>query len=117
MTNLMKTAAAAVAIALAAPAAYAGGTFNYQTAVNDDSIITIDSLRVDSDGYVAIYAYSNGEVGELLGSAPVMAGANVDVKVSLDETLTENTVAAYLFEGEVTTPDQAVDMINIDVTM
>jgi hypothetical protein len=74
--------------------------------------IDIKGITADVAGTVAIYAYSGGTYGELLGSVPVNAGANEDVVVDLNIEATGN-VMAVLFAGDVTTPDLGVAMLEI----
>ncbi len=113
MTNLMKSTALIAALSLGTVAA-AEGNFGFQTLVQDDSSITISLVRTTAAGVLAIYDYSGGEFGDLLGTADLNAGANSDVNVTLDPNNT-TLLAALIYEGEVTTPDMATGWIELDV--
>ncbi len=114
MTNIMKSTALIAALSLGT-AATANGTFGFQTQVQSDSSITIDLVRTSSTGVLAIYDYSTGEFGELLGTADLNAGANVDVLVTLDVN-TASQLAAVIYEGEMQTPATATGWVELDVS-
>lgn len=114
MTNIMKSTALAAALSIGTVAA-ADATFGFQTTVEDDSSIMIDLVRTPSEGVVAVYDYSTGEFGDLLGSAPLNAGANIDVLVQLDVS-TAQTLAAVIYEGDLQDPTMASNWIELDVS-
>ena len=113
MTNFAKTTALVAALGMGSAAA-ADGWFGLQSTVDDNSSITLDLVRTDADGFVAIYDYSTGEFGEMLGMAEVNAGANADVNVPLDVNVAQ-TLAAVIFEGEIGDPAIATGFIELDV--
>ena len=114
MTNIMKSTALIAALSLGT-AATAEGTFGFQTIVDDDSSIMIDLVRTSSAGVLAIYDYSTGEFGELLGTADLNAGANADVNVTLDPN-NANQLAAVIYEGEIQTPAMASGWMELDIS-
>ena len=137
MTNIMKSTALIAALSLGT-AATAEGTFGFQTIEDDDSsIITqlqkfgqtqnflkrfgdrgvdeFDLVRTSSAGVLAIYDYSTGEFGELLGTADLNAGANADVNVTLDPN-NANQLAAVIYEGEIQTPAMASGWMELDIS-
>lgn len=114
MTNIMKTTAIAAALSIGTMAA-ADASFGFQTIVEEDSSITLDLVRTPTEGVVAIYDYSTGEFGELLGTSPLNAGANADVLVQLDVN-TASTLAAVIYEGDLQDPTMASNWIELDIS-
>lgn len=114
MTNIFKSTALIAALSLGS-AATAESTFGFQTQVEDDSSIMLDLVRTEAAGVVAIYDYSNGEFGELLGSTPLAEGANTDVLVQLDVN-TAQQLAAVIYEGDLSDPTMASNWIELDVS-
>jgi len=114
MTNIIKTTALIAALSIGTTAV-ANGTFGFQTTVADDDSITIDLVRASDAGVLAIYDYSSGEFGDLLGMTELNAGVNDDVVVTL-ETNTADQLAAVIYAGDVTTPDMAAGWMELDVS-
>lgn len=114
MKNLMKSTALVTALGFGT-AAVADASFGFQTQVEDDSSIMIDLVRASEPGVLAIYDYSAGEFGDLLGTVEINAGANVDVIVPLDVNAA-NQLAAVVYEGEVSDPTMAAGWIELDVS-
>ena len=114
MFNFAKTTALVAALGMGTTAA-ADGWFGLQETVDDNSSITLDLVRTDAEGFVAIYDYTTGEFGEMLGMAPLNAGANADVNVPLDLN-TAQTLAAVIFQGEIGDPAVATGFIELDVS-
>ncbi len=114
MTNIFKTSAIVAALTLGT-AASAQGTFGFQTLVEDDSSITINLVRTSEAGMLAVYDYSTGEFGELLGTAPLNAGANTDVNVVLEPNQA-SMIAAVIYEGDADTPTMASGWVELDIS-
>ena len=114
MTNFAKTTALVAALGMGSAAA-ADGWFGTQSIVDDNSSITLDLVRTDMAGFVAIYDYSTGEFGEMLGMAELNAGANDDVNVQL-ELNNAQTLAAVIFQGEIGDPAIATGFLELDVS-
>ncbi|WP_373634833.1 hypothetical protein [Yoonia sp. SS1-5] len=110
----MKTTAIVAALGMGS-AAVAEANFGLQATVEDDSTITLDLVRTSESGILAIYDYSKGEFGDLIGTASLDAGVNTDVKVSLDPNGAQD-VAAVIYEGELTTPSEASNWIELEVS-
>lgn len=91
------TAVAAVATAATANTSY----FSLTEVIDDQSYIEIDQVRAAQNGVVEIYDYRLGERGALLGSEPVNAGANADVKISLDRQPLGDVMAVLVSNGQV----------------
>lgn len=117
MKNIMKTAAFAASVGMAATALTAETYFGLQNVVMDDNSITIDLIVAEMDGNVAIYDFSGGGIGELLGSSSINMGANDDVVVNLGENIEGPRVLAVVYEGDITTPDMGAATMTLDVSM
>ncbi len=90
---------------------------NQMVADMNSKTITLNTVRAEADGFVVIYDYTGDEIGDELGSAPVQAGANSAVLVSLSRDPVGN-VLAVLFPGEMAEGMDAmsgVAMLEIDV--
>jgi len=99
-----------------AGAAQAQDMFAFMTQSQDvTNTIVINPLNASADGFVAIYDYHTGQVGELLGVAKIREGANSETRVQLGGTV-RNDVIAYLFAGsDFTDPAKAVDSVQIEI--
>ncbi|SMY09655.1 DUF7282 domain-containing protein [Flavimaricola marinus] len=97
-------------------AALAENSFLYQEAdqMLPASTIMINGVTAEADGVVAIYDYSTGEYGDLLGMEAVFAGANSDVNVELQVPAVSDVVAV-LYEGGVKAPAMGVAMLEIEL--
>ena len=84
--SIKKIALAAAAVAMTAGAASAN-TFGFQESVEDRNSIELDLVTAGADGVVEIYNLKAGEQGVLLGSAPVNAGANDDLRINIGNTV------------------------------
>lgn len=116
MFNKTNIAAAAVATLVATAGVATAENYFGLTMDRDEgaSTITLPLVRAEADGFVAIYDYNTGEVGELLGQEMINAGANADVKVNLGEGL-YNDIIAVIYAGDVTTPADSVAWTEIEV--
>jgi hypothetical protein len=60
--------------------------------------ITVDNVSgVERDGWLVIHNDSNGTPGEVIGYAPVQAGANNNITVVLNETALQNITTGTYF--------------------
>lgn len=114
----MKTLMAATTLALAlGTSAQAQDMFAYMGAPQSEfsSVIVIEPLTASANGFIAIYDFHAGQVGDLLGVASVNEGANRETRVTLGRPVTRDVIA-YLFEGSsFDDPSQAIDSIEIDI--
>lgn len=119
MNTLIKAAAIAVTTAFIGGTATAQSAFGVQEATMGDQTLTINLVVADDAGTVAIYEYSGGTLGEMIGTAPVNAGANADVEIALDRSPSGPRVVALLFEGDAGDMDPmiATARVQIDVEM
>jgi len=99
----MKTKTIPLAIALvaslgAASVSSAAG-YNFFQPVSDTldgtTVFDLGLVRTEGAGVVEIYNFQDGQIGDLVGSHAVNAGANPSVPVQLD-TIHDSTVIAVL---------------------
>ena len=89
-SSVLKTLVVAIAmLALAglAGTAFAGAAPDQITVHNQDlntGVILLDSVTAAQDGWVVVYKDPHLTSGEIVGYAPVKAGINKDVKVTID---------------------------------
>lgn len=76
---------------------------------SDSSNLELGLVRSAADGVVEIYSYNNDVQGQLLGSAPISAGANLDVKVDLGTTV-RTDVVAVLRSGDAVLATKEIDI-------
>lgn len=112
-----KTLLPAAIVATLGTAALAQNAFLYQEGaqMQPATAITINGVTAEADGVVAIYDYTAGEYGDLLGMQAVFAGANADVTVPLQVPALQD-VAAVLYQGGVKTPESGLAMLEIDIS-
>lgn len=115
MNTMMKTAALTAALTLGATAV-AANNFGFQTTVDDSNSIELNLVNADADGFVVVYDYNGGTFGEIIGQAPVTAGANADLLIQLDGAATAEDLAVVLYAGPITTPMEADAWIELDVS-
>ena len=118
MFNL-KTAAAAATIALAGSTAFAQDYFTLQDKIDDQNVVTIDSVTSSMDGMLVAFDYTGGEVGEMLGSAPIVAGANQDTQINLGDALVAGQterVIVFLMHGDEMDPMNAIASSIYDIS-
>ena len=100
MTRIIVIATAAVA--LSASVAAADSYFPYSSQFQDrKGVVELDTVTADADGVVEIYNYHGGEIGDLLGSTDVMAGANTNTRVGLGNTPRTDAIALLKIDGQV----------------
>ena len=111
MTRLFTSAALALALGFGAATTASAdtsyltvGAFDYVE--SGSSYIDLGTVRAASAGVVAIYDND----GTLLGSVPVAAGANSNVRVDLDRQLLNRATAVLEIGG------QAVDSATIRIS-
>ena len=97
---MSKTLIAALSLALTAGAASAN-TFGFQESVEDRNSIELELVTAAGDGVVEIYNLKAGQQGELLGFAPVNAGANDDVRVNIGNGFQTDVLAVLKVGGQI----------------
>ena len=91
----------AATVAATATAASADSYFGDKGALDAKSNLEIGLVRAEGDGIVEIYDFRGGELGTLLGTETVNAGANQDVRVGVGIAPTQDVVAQLKVDGEV----------------
>lgn len=105
-----KTAIALTAVLGSATAAAAETSyFSLGNTKDASTVMELDLVRSAADGQVVIREYIGGETGEVLGTAPVYAGANNDVRVFLD-TRPVGDVIAILQSGDEVLATKEIDI-------
>lgn len=92
-------AIAAASTALLASAA-AADSFSFNTGFDSQSI-ELGQVSSSANGVVSIYDYHAGQQGELLGTEDVFAGANYDVRVTLDQPAVNDVIAVLTVDGQI----------------
>lgn len=103
------TTLALAAIAASASIASADVSYisNFVEEQNRDTQVELGTVRSAGDGIVEIYTFHKGEIGTLLGSEAVSAGANIQVNVGISRPSTD-AIAILKVNG------QTVDTQKID---
>lgn len=98
--SIKTIALAAATVAATASVASADSYFAYGERLDSSSVLELGVVRAEADGVVEIYDFSRGEVGALLGSEMVNAGANADVRVNVGIRPTQDVIALLKIDGE-----------------
>ena len=93
--------ASAAAFALTGTAALADTGFGVGSDLDHGTNIDLGLIISDFDGTVSLYDFDGGVRGELLGSAPVQAGANANVDVNADTSFSRRAIAVIEADGRV----------------
>lgn len=64
------------------------------------SSVDLGTVRAADAGVVEVYSFHGGEIGPLLGSTPVNAGANQDVRVSIPGSSIFDVIAILKVDGQ-----------------
>ncbi len=95
-------ASALAAVALTATAASANSYFDFTSERQDrGSVVELNTVTADGNGVVEIYDFQGGEVGDLLGTKTVTAGANSNVRVNIGAPSQTDAIALLKIDGEV----------------
>ena len=103
---------ALVAATLAGTASIASSDNYFEFAENIDGASTLELglVRAEGAGVVEIYDYARGELGELLGTEAVNAGANPDVRVNVGVSPKQDIIAVLKVDGQ-TVAERDFDVI------
>lgn len=100
MTFKTTALAAAAAAVLGTAAAADTSFFAYQDSLDNSSILELGTVTSEGNGVVEIYSYHGGEIGALLGTEEVRAGANADVRVPLGAAPQLDVIAILKVDGQ-----------------
>ena len=92
---------AAVASAALASGALANNAFPYNAADLDSTTVELGQISTDGAGVVELYDFHAGVQGALLGTQDVTAGANYDVRITLDRKPINDVVAVLTVDGQI----------------
>jgi len=105
-TALVATATIGAATVAAADTSY----FSYQRTLPAESRLDLGVVTSEGNGTVEIYDYRGGEIGALLGTKDVFAGANGNVFVNVGVRPSADVIAVLRVDGQaVATRDYYVD--------
>jgi hypothetical protein len=99
-----RTFAALTVVTLAATAGMAAAETSYlpiPTPYDGSSTVDFDFVRADGPGVVEIYTLQAGQQGDLIGSAPVVAGANQDLRVDVGIGTQLDVLAVLRVGGQI----------------
>ena len=99
--SIKTIALAAATVAATASAASATSYFQYGETVEKGSVLELGLVRADMAGVVEIYDYNNGELGTLLGTEMVNAGANSDVRVNVIYPPLNDVIAVLKIDDQI----------------
>lgn len=99
--SIKSIALVAATIAATASVASADSYFQFGERLESSSVLDLGLVRSDGAGVVEIYDFSKGEVGQLLGTETVNAGANTDVKVNVGIRPTQDVIALLRVDGQI----------------
>ena len=100
MFKTLTIAAAAIAASATFASAGTDQLSNFIEEQDRSSQVELGTVSVSGNGVVEIYSFHKGEVGALLGSEAVMAGANVDVDVDIRRPGTD-AIAFLKVDGQI----------------
>ncbi|MFO8127301.1 hypothetical protein [Yoonia sp.] len=98
--SIKSIALVAATIAATASVASANNYFEFGERLNSSSVLDLGLVRAEGAGVVEIYDFSRGEVGQLLGTKRVNAGANTDVRVNVGIRPTQDVIALLKVDGQ-----------------
>ncbi|MEM6374338.1 MAG: hypothetical protein AAF727_16400 [Pseudomonadota bacterium] len=98
--SIKTIALAAATVAATASFAAADSYFAYGERLDSASTLDLGLVRAEGAGVVEIYDFHKGEIGALLGTEMVNAGANTDVQVNVGIRPTQDVIALLKVDGE-----------------
>ena len=99
--SLKMIALAAATVAATASAASADNYFAFGDRLDNSSTLELGTVRAAADGVVEIYDGRFGDLGALLGTEEVMAGANSDVRVNVGHGPDADVIAVLKVDGQI----------------
>jgi len=99
--SIKMIALAAATVAATATAASADNYFAFGDRLENSSTLELGTIRAAADGVVEIYDGRFGDLGALLGTEEVMAGANSDVRVNVGHGPDADVIAVLKVDGQI----------------
>ncbi len=93
-------ALAAATVAATASFASADSYFQFNKQLDNASVLELGIVRAEGAGIVEIYDFHKGEIGALLGTEMVNAGANADVRVNVGSRPGQDVIALLKVDGK-----------------
>lgn len=109
-TSSVKTLAATAVLVAAGTSAFAADYIFADSSQKLNSYVNLELVRASTDGVVNVYELTADGQGQLLGSAPVHAGANQDVRISFNTLTNQDVIAVLTTNGTVS----ATEAVSID---
>ncbi len=98
--SIKSIALIAATIAATASVASADSYFEFNERLDSSSTLDLGLVTAEGAGTVEIYDFSTGEIGKLLGTEMVNAGANADVRVNVGIRPSSDVIALLKVGGE-----------------
>ena len=98
--SIKTIALVAATIAATSTAASADSYFQFGERLESSSVLDLGLVKAEGAGVVEIYDYSKGEIGRLLGTETVNAGANMDVRVNVTTPPQMDVIALLKVDGQ-----------------
>ena len=98
--SIKSIALVAATIASTASFAAADSYFEYNENLDSASVLDLGLVRAEGAGVVEIYDFATGEIGALLGTEAVNAGANSDVRVNVGIRPKQDVIAVLKVDGQ-----------------
>ncbi|PJI84534.1 hypothetical protein BC777_3595 [Yoonia maricola] len=98
--SIKSIALVAATIAATASFASADSYFEYNENLESGTVLDLGIVRAEGAGVVEIYDYGTGELGALLGTETVNAGANADVRVNVGANPKRDVIAILKVDGQ-----------------
>ena len=99
--SIKSIALAAAAVAALGSTASAESYFELGENLDAGTILELGLVRSDADGIVEIYTSDAGDLGTLIGTKAVHAGANSDVRVNVGSAPQKDVIALLKVNGQV----------------
>jgi hypothetical protein len=96
----LKTIALAATAATVLASAASADAFGYNVGIDSQSV-ELGQVTSGANGVVSLYEFHAGEQGPLLGTETVAAGANYDVRVTLDRPAIHDVLAVLTVDGQI----------------
>lgn len=99
---MFKTATIAFAVFAASASVASADSYisNFVMEQDRGSQVELGTVRAAGNGVVEVYSFHKGEIGTILGSEAIMAGANLDVDVDILRPATD-AIAILKVDGQI----------------
>jgi len=104
--SITTIALAVATVAATASAASADSYFGFGDRLDNASTLELSQVRAAGNGVVEIYDGRFGDLGTLLGSEEVNAGANKDVRINVGHGPDADVIAVLKIDGQIVAQKQ-----------